>query len=245
MRHRNFAVRAALIFLVNSAVLARADQFEDFKKRAATSLLEPFAKDIGGLLGGGSFHMGRSLGFPGADVGVHLTLQREPSSDDKILKDANVSNLVLPMAQAEIGLPYNVDVIVRGITYQEIAIVGAGVRYGLFKWKLLPLTPAMSVSAITHVFNHSFFSVTHYAANVVVDVSVPIVSPYVGVGLDYTTIKIKESTDASLVGLTASASGLRASGGLNLKFLPFIYLHGGYTYLHGQQGYEAGLGIRF
>ncbi len=243
MKNRVIRITGLLLVLFSNA--ARADQFNDFKSRATQAYLKPFARDIGGLIGGGAFHAGRALGFPGVDAGVHMTVQSDPSKDDRMLKDANVKNLVLPIAQGEIGLPYNFDVIVRGFSYQEVAMVGGGLRYGLFKLRLVPLAPAMSVAVMTDILNHNFFSITHYSANVSFDVSIPIVSPYLGFGIDHTRVKVKEAGDTTLVGAIVKVTDYRAVAGLNLKPFPFVYLHGGYTLLHGQGGYETGLGIRF
>ncbi len=228
--------------------LALAEQFEGFKQNVTEVALKAFARDIGGLVGGGTFHSGSSLGFPGVDFGVHMNGQSSPSNDDVILKDLTgktVKNAIIPVAQGAIGLPYNIDVIMRGISFGDTAMVGSGLRYGLFKAKLLPMTPAMSISAFTHVLNHNYFSMTHYSANASFDINVPVVSPYIGVGWDHSRIKVKDAADLTLVGLKVKANGTRAVAGINFKPFPLCYVNAAYANLHGESGYEAGMGLKF
>lgn len=230
------------------AAPVRADQFEGFKKFATEPALKAFARDLGGLIGGGTFHSGASLGFPGVDLGVHSVVQKRPSATNSILKDLSdkiVESIVLPMAQGEIGLPYNIDVILRGISFEDFAMVGGGLRYGLFKAKLIPLAPAMAVSVFTHALTHDSFSLAQYTGNIAFDINVPILSPYLGVGWDHTSIKVKQAEIASLINSKIKANGFRSTIGLNLKPLPLVYVHGAYTNLHGEEGFEGGFGVKF
>ncbi|MBI2071317.1 MAG: hypothetical protein HYT79_12075 [Elusimicrobia bacterium] len=222
-----------------------ADPFDDFKKNVAQEFLKPFAKDIGAVMGGGSFHTGRSLGFPGVDIGGHVTVQNKPSEDNKILKNAKVDAFGLPFLQGEVGLPFNVDVILRGISLQDITVVGGGLRYGLFKLRMVPLSPGLAVSVFGHALNHTAFSVAHQSANIALDLSVPIVSPYIGFGMDRTRVKVNQADVAGVVGLDAKATGTRFAAGVNLKPLPLVYLHGAVLSANSKTGFEAGLGVKF
>ncbi len=231
--------------LLTIAGNVHADPFSDFKNQVTDALLKPFAKDLGGIIGAGSFHTGRSLGFPGVDAGVHFAIQSKPDKSDMVLKNANIKAFGLPIVQGEIGLPFNIDVILRGVTVQEVAMVGGGLRYGLFKLKMIPLSPGIAVSALGNVLNHNYFSINHQAVNIMADLSVPIVSPYLGIGFDRTKIKIKEASSAALVGLEASATGTRLTLGVNIKPLPLVYIHGAATRFNGNTGYEGGAGVKF
>ncbi|MBI4368670.1 MAG: hypothetical protein HY547_00415 [Elusimicrobia bacterium] len=240
----------SLSALLTAAIAAQAadsfDPFKEFKSQiTSVDFLKPFAKDIGAIIGGGSFHTGRSLGFPGVDVGGHLAIQKKPSSDNVILNGANVDAFGLPMVQGEVGLPFNIDVILRGFTYKDYALVGGGIRYGLFKMRMLPLSPGIAVSGFVHTFAHNFFSLSHQAANLTVDLSVPLVSPYIGFGIDRTSVKVNSADVAALVGQTATATGNRIALGVNLKLIPLTYLHAAATRYNGNVGYEGGLGVKF
>ena len=93
---------------------AWADPFEDFKTRVNTTLLKPFAKDLGGLIGGSDFSSGRTLSFPGFDVGLVTVLQFKPDSDNLLLKDAGVNAIALPTVQVSAAIPtIGVDAVVR------------------------------------------------------------------------------------------------------------------------------------
>ena len=131
-----FAVLAAVL-TVSFASGLWATPFDDFKNKIigdaqaqVKAELKPFAKDLGGLIGGADFNSGRSLSFPGFDVGLTGTMQSKPSSDDLILKKADVNSFGVPMLQGAVALPMiGTDIIVRGITYSEFSILGGGVRF--------------------------------------------------------------------------------------------------------------------
>ncbi|MBI4052086.1 MAG: hypothetical protein HY400_06235 [Elusimicrobia bacterium] len=241
---KTFAFLISCVVLVGWAPWVTADPYGDFTRLVQDAYLKPFAKDLGGVLGAGTFHSGKSLGFPGFDVGVHAVIQAKPNKDDQILNLAGVKAFGLPWIQAEVGLPFRVDVIVHGIGAAGLTLAGGGLRYGLLR-SALPLMPQISISGFVDSLNHDFFSVTHLSANVSASVSVPIVTPYVGVGLDSTRLKVKQATTSALVGLTAKTTESRLTAGLSFTPFPLVYLHGGYNLMHGESGYELGLGVRF
>ncbi|MBI4062916.1 MAG: hypothetical protein HY401_01270 [Elusimicrobia bacterium] len=222
-----------------------SDKFLDFKKYATQKLLKPFAKDLGGVIGAGTFHTGRSLGFPGVDVGGHFGVQTKPDQENEILKNAKIKTFGIPMVQGEIGLPYSFDVILRGISYEKITLVGGGLRYGLFKWAAVPFAPGVAISGFAHSLTHTDFSLSQLSGNIAVDLAIPVIYPYVGFGVDRSRIKVNRANDASIVDTQVSAQGTRATVGINLKPLPLVYLHGAFTSINGNSGYEGGLGVKF
>lgn len=239
------SLSSLLICSAGFVLEAKADPFKDFKTKITPDLLKPFAKDIGGLIGGGSFHTGRSLGFPGVDAGFHFAILQKPDPSNTVLKASGIKAVPLPVVQGEVGLPFNFDVILRGITYGDLAMVGGGLRYGLFKLRMIPLAPGIAVSVLGNVLNYNFFSISHQGVNLMADLSVPIVSPYIGIGFDRTRIKIKDAALPSLVGLEATTTGTRMTVGVNLKPLPLVYIHGAATRFNSNTGYEGGVGVKF
>jgi hypothetical protein len=85
------------------------------------------------------------------------------------------------------------------------------------------------------------FSATTMSVDAMASFNIPIVDPYVGVGLDQTELK----ADSSITGLTGKATTSRLEAGVNLTLFPFTYLQLGGVLLSGEIGYTAGLGVKF
>ncbi len=205
------------------------------------NILKPLAKDMGGIIGGGSFHTGKSCGFPGFDVGGHLPMISKPSIDDKIIPANEIFGL--PWIQAEIGLPApSYDLILRGFYLGESGggIFGVGIRYSLLSG-IIPLTPAVSFSVLANQLKHEKLNVYNFSLNSVISIGLPAVTPYLGLGIDSTTVEEKVLPDR----LEATASGWRLIAGINLKLVPTTYFHIGLGSYSGIFGSEAGVGINF
>ncbi|HBB68161.1 MAG: hypothetical protein A2X28_02465 [Elusimicrobia bacterium GWA2_56_46] len=237
------AVLAAVLMAEGAAM---ADPFSDFKKYAAESYLKPFAKDFGGLIGGADFHTGRTAGFPGFDVGIAGVVQSKPSSANTILKTAGVDAFGLALLQGSVGLPVvDADLTVRGVTYSDLTIVGGGLRYGLLKsGTLTKFIPDVSVSVFYDAINYTYFKGSHMSVDAAASLDIPVVKPFAGIGYDRTKLEVK-GVGAALDGTTAAVSAPRYTLGLKLVPFPLTYVFAAYSILHGQAGYQAGLGIKF
>lgn len=220
------------------------DQFGDFQRFATASNLKPFARDLGGILGSATFHSGRSLGFSGFDMGMHGGIQLKPDQDDEILNKAGVGVFGIPWVQGEIGLPFRFDGFIRGISFQGITIAGGGLRYGVLKVSDKPYAPQVLVSMVAGSVVHQGFSVSHFGGDLVMSLSVPVLVPYLGLGLDRTRLVVKDAENVPR-GTRILTSESRFTTGFTLKFLQFGYLQGAYTLAHGDSGFDIGLGIRF
>ncbi|HCJ67383.1 MAG TPA: hypothetical protein DHV62_08710 [Elusimicrobia bacterium] len=206
-----------------------------------TEYLEPLAKDVGSIIGGGSFHTGKSCGFPGFDIGGHLPMISKPSKENKILPAEQMYGL--PWVQAEIALPVpSYDLILRGFYLGESGggIFGIGVRYSLLSG-VVPLTPAVSLSVLANQLKHEKLNVYNFTLNSVVSIGLPAITPYLGLGIDSTTVQERVLPEH----LEATASGWRLIGGVNLKLVPTTYLHIGIGSYNGIFGGEVGVGINF
>ncbi|MCX5786226.1 MAG: hypothetical protein NTX59_11115 [Elusimicrobia bacterium] len=231
------------------AGMAKADPFSDFKKQVqlqGTALLKPFAEDFGGLLGGADFTTGRSLGFPGFDAGVAVTMQSKPNSKDLLLKNAKVNAFGVPLAQISAGLPLiGANIAVRGITVSGLSIMGGGLRYPVFKsGTLTKFIPDVSVSAFYDTIDYKYFKGSHMSFDVSASLNIPIIKPFVGLGLDHTSLEVKGVPGFN--GVTAKTSFKpRYTAGIKFSPMPLLYVYGAYSSLHGNSGYQAGLGARF
>jgi len=234
----------AALFLLVCLSGAQAAEYDGFYDNATAASLKPFARDLGGLLGAGSNQTARSLGFSGFDIGLRAAAQLKPSHNNSILKPNSVFGLGL--VQGEIGMPYRIDGFVRGGKYEGLAVVGGGLRYGLWnvsdeKYKINAMLVMMGNMAA-----HKYFYALHFNTSVVCSINVPGVVPYLGVGFDSTRLEAQTVSGVGTVapGTTVSVFEPRYTAGLRVK-LDLGYFAGGATYTHDRMLFNASTGIRF
>jgi hypothetical protein len=217
-----------------------------FSQFGDSGSMKPFTRDLGGVLGAATFHSGRSLGLTGWDVGPQGGMQFYPEKNDRILRNNGVKLFGIPWAQGEIGLPYDIDAFVRGISYQGLTIAGGGVRWGPLKPDDKPWAPHLLLSGVAHAVVAQDFSADHFGFNVVGSMGVPKFTPYMGVGVDLTHLTVRNDLlDASQVGRQITTAEPRYTAGIQMKPWQFFYIHAAYFFTHGQGGSEAGLGLHF
>ena len=230
-----FGLGVALISL--QAAYAGSGTYDNFPN-AAVSDLRPFARDLGGLLGSGTNHTARVLGFGGFDIGVRDVTQFEPEKKDGILKANNPFGL--GWVQAEIGMPFRIDGFIKASAFDNMAVVGGGLKYGLTQ-------PQKKVQAMIvgtgDLAAHKFFYAAHFAYGLVVSLNTPVVSPYLGLGMDNTRLTVT-ANDPSLAGHSVYVAEPRYTAGVKMTFMTYGYISGGYTYTHGMGLVTAGLGLR-
>ncbi|OIO01232.1 MAG: hypothetical protein AUJ51_08660 [Elusimicrobia bacterium CG1_02_56_21] len=228
---------------------AKADPFEDFKlqiQAQGEALLKPFAEDLGGIIGANDFNSGRAIGFPGFEAGLAATLQSKPGTNNRILRDADVKTFGAAMLHAGAALPFiGADVMARGVGYSGFSIIGGGLRYPLLKsGTLTKFIPDVSVSAYYDVINYDYFKGSHMSLDAAASFDIPVIKPFVGVGIDRTKLEIK-NVNAALNGISGTISKPRYTLGIRLSPMPFLYVYGAYNILHGQTGYSMGAGAKF
>ncbi|MDX6768465.1 MAG: hypothetical protein SF051_02965 [Elusimicrobiota bacterium] len=239
-------MKPLLALLVVLAAPAAANPLQDFQTRARPELLAPFARDLGGVLGGASAHTGRTIGFPGFWAGAVASVQTRPEKDNLILRSAGVKAFGLPMLEAGVGLPFKVDLVVHGLKAYGATVVGGGVRYGVYRTDLVDtFLPNISVSAFGDKVTHDAFSATHGALNAAATWNLPIVKPFFLAGYDLTEVKVERATAAGTLGAKATGRGSRFSVGAGLTPFPFLDFRAAYTLRHGIPGFDLGLGAKF
>lgn len=233
-----------LFFMVSSSIFA--DPFQDFKVNFIRQNFKAFIKDFGGVIGGSDFNTGRSIGFPGFDVGFDLALQKEPSSDDLILKNAQVKSFGVPLIHIGVGVPLTgMDAIVRGFSYSGLTVVGGGVRYNVYKSGMITkFLPDVSLLGYYDNITYDYFKGHHLSFDVAFSWDIPVIKPFAGFGYDRTTLKTK-NIGLGLDGIEETESGSRVSMGIKFSPLPLVYLYGAYSILHSEKGYNLGMGLRF
>ncbi len=227
-----------VMFVSLQAVRADSGTYADFPKAAASDL-KPFARDLGGLLGSGTNQTARVLGFGGFDFSGRGVMQFEPDRKNGILKKNKPFGL--GWVQAEIGMPFRIDGFIKAASFDNMAVAGGGLKYGLTQ-------PQKKVQAMLvasgNLAAHKFFYAAHLAYGLAVSLNTPVVSPYFGVGMDNTRLTVQTVDDPSLAGRRVSVVEPRYTAGVKMTFLNYGYLSGGYIYTHGRGLVTAGLGLR-
>lgn len=238
----------SLCLLPLLAAGAKADPFEDFKAQLVAKgegLLKPFAMDLGGLIGANDFNSGRSLGFPGFEAGIAAAVQAKPSAENRALRDAGVDAFGVAMVHGGVALPaIGADVMLRATGYSGFSVIGGGVRKSLIKsGTVTKFIPDVSVALYYDVIDYDYFKGSHMSLDASASFDIPVIKPYVGVGLDRTKLEIQNVPGLS--GTDASISKPRYTVGVRLSPLPLLYVYGAYNILHGETGYALGAGAKF
>ena len=241
--NRTLALLAAVLL---AAPALRAAPLDDFQTRVRADLIKPFALDLGGVIGGASAHTGRTLGMPGFWVGVVGAVQTHPDKDDRILNNAGVKAFGLPMLEAGVGLPLNIDVIAHGVRAYGVSLFGAGVRWGVYKTGLVTtFLPNLAIEAFGDKANHKDFNATHGSLNAVATWDLPIVKPFFLAGGDITKVTVGSAVTPGVAGMSETARGTRFAAGVDLHPFPFASVRADYTLRHGIPGFDFGIGAQF
>gem|GEM_PF-640187 len=246
MKNAVSAVFLCVTLLASGAMASTFDPLDKFKTNLDDGFVKPFAADLGGLLGGADFSSGRTIGFPGFDVGGVGMVQNLPGKDNRILRNAKVKAFGLGLLQGAAALPFlDADLVVRGASYSNLTVVGGGLRYSLLRGgSLTKFVPDVSVSAFCDMVNYDYFTARHLSADLAASFDLPFFKPFAGIGYDRTLVEIK-GVSAAFDGMDAIAAEPRYTAGARLVPFPFLYVFGAYTLLHDRNGFNFGAGARF
>ncbi len=238
-------IKNALLSCLCSALLgaapAAAAGYDGFNAIGPDGL-KPFARDLGGLLGSGANQTARPLGFSGFDIGVRAAAQFTPSHGNNALKKDNMFGA--GFIQAEIGMPYRIDGFVRGGAHEGLAVAGGGLRYGLWNVSDEKYHINAMLNLMGNMASHRYFYAVHFNTSLVCSMNVPVLSPYIGAGFDFTRLEAQIVADPSLSGKRVSVSEPRFTAGLRAR-LKLGYIAGGFTYTHDRPLVNASAGFRF
>lgn len=245
----------AAVLLCSLNVSAR-NVWDDFGANVTRENVRAFTKDLGGLIGSGTYTTGRVLGWGGFQIGPRASMLFKMSRGNGDTYDQkqhtalgnrdDVGEIYFPWLQADIGMPYRVDGFIRASSFQGLTIAGGGLRWGITRPSeiLHSLQPMLVVSA--HSASARDFSATHYNASLVLSMKFKYVVPYIGGGVDYTTLHINQADrDPSMEGESEYAATARATAGLNFKLPSYLDLSLAANYAYYGMGAEASLSFRF
>lgn len=245
---------AALLVLSTGA--SARNIWDDFGDNVTRENVRAFTKDLGGLIGSGTYTTGRVLGWGGFQIGPRASMvfkMSQGNGEDRATKQHTalgdrdeVGSVVYPWLQADIGMPFRIDGFIRASSYQGLTIAGGGLRWGITRPNemLGSFQPMLVVSA--HSASARDFSATHYNASLVLSMKFKYFVPYIGGGVDYTTLNINQaSLVPALEGERDHAATARATAGFNFKLPSYMDLSLAANYAYYGLGAEASLSLRF
>ncbi|MBQ9971269.1 MAG: hypothetical protein IJP25_04005 [Elusimicrobiaceae bacterium] len=204
----------------------------DFSGSFNTSGFADYNRDISTLIGQADFHTGKGVSFPGFDVGASVSTVK--TSDGSFSED---DYQYLPFITAETQIPIlGMGVALRGTSYDDFQSIGGGL-----KWHGSLALINLSASAFYDRYKTDYYDGNHYSASASASVNVLFLTPYVGIGYDYSEMETKNY----LAGYKTDDGVVRYTAGVNFHPLPLVYVYGAYTYTKYNHGFQGGVGINF
>ncbi len=224
----------AVLFALFLTSPAFASMNSDFRDNFRLGALADYNRDVSTLMGLADFHTGRGVTFPGFDVGVSVAAVNT-SSDSFSSEDY----LYAPFITAETQLPlFNLGIALRGTKYDGFQSLGGGV-----KWHGSLAFVNLSAGAFYDRYGTDYYDGNHYSASASASVNILFLTPYVGIGYDYSEMEVK---DLGFYSGEKSDDGLvRYTAGVNFHPLPLFYVYGAYTYTKYSHGFQGGIGLNF
>jgi hypothetical protein len=228
--------------------------------------VEPLVDMFGFLSGGGLYNTAELHGIMGFDAGIRVTAMQV--TDDQELPIPITTSTVpekyrkgplaaeniipLPVLHVGVGLLPNLDIMGRFFSYPlgtnsdgaskgNISLIGLGAKYGILQ---NPVLPRVALVAAYHYVNtpkdFQFGSVNNISAAVVVSKGIPFISLYGGLGINYTTLRVKiKQLDFDE---TYTRTNFHGNVGLRISPIPFLFVNVDYNF-GPLQGLSAGAGI--
>jgi hypothetical protein len=168
---------------------------------------------------------------------------------------SDMTLMPLPLLQASVGLPGNVEATGRFFTYPmgegetkgNITLIGLGLKYGLLQNMLLP---RLSVTAAYHYLTvpdeFDFGKVSSFSGALLASKDFAIIELYGGVGIDYNKLEVDLLLPDPIGKVTKKydRQNMRYNLGIKIKPFPLLFIHADYNF-GGVQGFNAGLGVSF
>jgi len=233
------------LVLFSAAAYASSGGYREFAANVTAENLQYFAKDMAGLLGGGTFTTGRVLGWGGFQVGPRASAWFKPNKNNTALGDPDEAGMnIMPWIQADIGFPWRIDGFIRAGNYDGFTAAGGGFRWGIFRpaqneWSFQTMIVAAADAGVADTF-----SLAHYHASLVLSMTMKHFTPYVAAGADSVNVEVK-SADHALNGLRENVISPKYTVGLNFKLPYYLDLSLAGNWAHYGPGAEASFSLRF
>ncbi len=251
---KKFLLLIGFMCCLSSVSVART--WDNFSANVTPQNVHSFTKDLGGLIGSGTYTTGRVLGWGGFQIGPRGSMIFKMSKghgDDEQTRNQtaignrnDVGSVFYPWLQADIGLPFRIDGFIRASSYEGMTIAGGGLRWGITRPSetVGAFQPMLVVAA--HSASARDFSASHFNASLVLSMKFKYFVPYIGGGVDYTTLHINDAVRApTLEGTNDYAATARGTVGFNFKLPSYMDLSLAAHYAHYGLGAEASFSVRF
>lgn len=214
------------------------------REKRAQKYLDVFTKDVGQAISGGATGVGGNLGI--SDLNLTLSLKmsyQEAASDDIIVRKSGDSAIYYPIVQAELGFLEKFDAIMRLSYFNNSALLGGGLRYGILKSEDEMYIPTISVQSVYNYLiddnkEYGKFNVWNLKTGTTAYFGlIPYVQPYVFVTYDITALKPVSSYYSYL---SSEAYGFGYGAGANLK-IETLNITFSVSMYDGQPNYNFGV----
>lgn len=231
-----------LIFILSTTLAQdwQKDMFEKIKNYLKIEYLNPLAEDLSLLLNTANFHEATKLKLLGFDFSIKCPIIKI-SEKNKIIKETvGWELLTLPVIAAEVGLPFDLDLSIKGLQLYTATIIGGGIKYKL-PIPEIPFLPNLiaSIQANYTTLLHNLFRTDAYNINLMGSMKIPFVplTPTIEVGYEATELKVQD--------LSSKYSNIRLEGGIGVTPFPIFYIYIGVGLSGNREFYNGSLGIRF
>lgn len=245
-----------ILFTTFTAQLLQANIFDEFKNQFQQTYVDPFNKDLTGVICSNVFTKGDNLGWftlmpPSLGINIKISAVAKKVSPDNVIVNTMLSNQSIKLIpffvlQVEKGLPLNIDIIARYSGYENFTFYGIGVKYKILS--LPPLVPVLNLS-IAAGYNKleakNILQHTSQSVNAIISVDkLPFLQPYITAGVDFGELNV--SNEVFPGGMKSKfSSGTRIEGGIKFSFIPFIFININYAQIYNTEGYGINFGIKF
>ncbi len=239
----------------------------DHAQQNLDTVIDPLLDLFGFYTGGGLGHTADVHSLGGFDVGVRLVTMmvkddQKPDLPWPLYYQApangvfsDVSLMPLPLLQASVGLPGNLEATGRFFTYPmgegekqgNITLIGVGLKYGIIQNMLLP---RVSVIAAYHYLTvpdeFDFGKVSSFSGALLASKDFVFIEIYGGIGIDYNKLEVDLQLPDPIGNVTKdyTKQNMRYNLGIKLKPFPLLFIHADYNF-GDVQGFNAGLGVSF
>lgn len=269
MKQKGFVPVIVVFVLLWSVALADNGfwNFTDLIEETAEDELEPLVKIFGSAMGAGLFETGAVHGLGGFDVGVKVPvvlISDKLRAESIVLsnEDFDLAVLPVPLLQGNVGLPANLNLMMRFLktpSFDEVPslmILGFGGKYGLLQNPPFPKVALVlafsSLSGLDELDVVDSFTLSTWSLGAAASQEIWLATLYYGLAYEWTSLHIAldpekdpdfSGTPIDPFSVDVSTSGFRWTSGARLR-LAFFTLNGEVA-LAPVRTMSAGIGFNF
>jgi len=231
------------------------DEYQKYSEEMINEVGKPVVDFFSMSVNSGMYYTAKTHGLLGFDVGVRTMTVIIPDGESAIMDSVNINYFSMPVIQATLGLPMNIDVTVRGlgIPFQDktVSLYGGGIKKNFNSLIPVPQFPSIAVGAAFHQFKAGdIITSSHLSFTGLASKTFLIITPYVGYSYDINSMKFdytyiyEESGFEVQVPISEKikSNSSRVTLGLTVSPIPFVKVFGEYN-IGKFSEFSAGLAI--